>query len=206
MRASNLTMQSFTIRPTCAAAICIALSACNVGYHIPKEIKGDITVTVNNQLDAKICTFSMTPIESPRPSQNWLGTFAMHSDTTGTFHIRPGDYSLFLEGCDKEFRATQRIRVSGPTQVMLGRSSGGAPQGWASATVLVPGNVRLVTHRQAPVTDQGDGEEPASDDPYADRTDCVHDRQPRGNGRCCAPTARNGRNGVWYCGDVPDGQ
>lgn len=131
--------------------VAIALIAgCGILAKVPAESKGDTPIKIDNGLDAKICFFAMTPRGAPTPSGNWLGSMGVDVGHQQEVSVKPGEYTLRIAGCDKQFEAERPIRIVQPTLISVGQATIGCAHcaigvenGWAKEVVQVRGSAGM---------------------------------------------------------------
>jgi hypothetical protein len=171
-----------------AAFLAIVISACAPQLHVPSTVAGDVPVKLVNDTGQTLCQVRLTA-----DGENIVGGGGFFDHKAATIKLKPGAYDIFATtvGCGGSVTGTQHLVLQQATEVHFGGTQAVATSGFVAARVNM--------------TEQGGdagGSPPAEehhDDPYWDRTDCVHRGQPEGNGRCCAPSKSCGSSGC-TCG------
>jgi len=100
--------------------VCIGvLSGCGVFGHVPADSKGNTPLLVFNGVANQTCNFSLAPIGSTNPPENWLPYFGLPPGQWHDYDVKQGDYKLSLQGCAHDFWRGANIRISGPTVIAM---------------------------------------------------------------------------------------
>ncbi|HEY0191158.1 MAG TPA: hypothetical protein VGC42_08560, partial [Kofleriaceae bacterium] len=152
-------------------------TGCGLVAHVPPEAKGDTALQIENWYSQKICWFSMVPRGAAAAGGNWLGYIGIDPGRVQTLHVKPGDYRMHYEACDRAFQADHPLRIAGPTFLSIGRPMQTTPAGYTVITV---------TARGAQPYQQVEFDEPASGTP-SQGGDCKAVGAPAENDReCCS--------------------
>jgi hypothetical protein len=119
--------------------VCLALAACGgyfVHHHVPSESQGDVALTIVNAHTFDLCQIQIAP-QGSQSTENWLSNSlgeerGMAPTETITFKVKPGQYRLYAESCNHDFKPRlPAFTVSGPTYLAIGNGNNAPPQGVA---------------------------------------------------------------------------
>lgn len=103
----------------------LGVLACGPSFQVPREILGDVPITISNRTQSSLCEFDMG-LEHQRGGANWIGRIKPASGARLAFNVKPGTYWLVVKGCTGDFVAgSTHVVVNGRTDVVL------TPMNWA---------------------------------------------------------------------------
>lgn len=76
----------------------LSLGACAANFTVPKNIEGDVPLTVVHDAETNISEFRIVPENAKDPGPNWLGMLMFEQGQAKTLKLKPGKYTVVIDG------------------------------------------------------------------------------------------------------------